>query len=185
MCKTEGCENPARRRRYGRGKGYCDPHYRDIQRAAGTLPEAGESQRDPAACLADGCSNPVKLNKRGFSQGYCVAHYGTSGRENRTAGSRWRDGDGYMQVKLPDGRVIGEHRAVMEQHLGRRLVRGETVHHINGVRHDNRLENLELWFSPQPYGQRVEDLLRYAITTHRAALEALLNESAGDAEPAA
>lgn len=55
----------------------------------------------------------------------------------------------------------------MELHLGRSLVKGETVHHINGDREDNRLENLELWASPQPYGQRVEQLLTYVLEVHR------------------
>ena len=57
---------------------------------------------------------------------------------------------------------IMEHRKVMQEHLGRQLERHENIHHINGVKHDNSIENLELWTTCQPQGQRVEDKIRWA-----------------------
>ena len=59
------------------------------------------------------------------------------------------------------GRLF-EHTAVMSQHLGRALEKHESVHHKNGNRADNRIENLELWSSSQPPGQRVEDKVQWA-----------------------
>lgn len=83
------------------------------------------------------------------------------------SGGRSLTSKGYVSVYSPDhprahnNRVL-EHILIMEESLGRSLLEGENVHHKNGDRADNRAENLELWVTMQPTGQRPEDLVQYA-----------------------
>ena len=81
---------------------------------------------------------------------------------------RYVDGYVIVSIKNTNGRMehgIREHRWVMERDIGRPLLPDETVHHRNGIRSDNRLENLELWNKPHPAGQRVADLVASARET--------------------
>ncbi len=78
----------------------------------------------------------------------------------------WRvNSEGYVERTrlLPDGTVEKQyqHRTVWES-ANRPLRDGETIHHKNRIRNDNRIENLELWITAQPAGARVEDVLEWA-----------------------
>jgi hypothetical protein len=59
-----------------------------------------------------------------------------------------------------DGSMF-EHVYIMSQHIGRRLIKGETIHHRNGIRDDNRIENLEIWHRAQPPGQRLDEKIEW------------------------
>jgi hypothetical protein len=66
---------------------------------------------------------------------------------------------GYIvAIDRETGKGTFAHRVIYERHLGRKLLPNENIHHKNGVRDDNRLENLELWTTSQPAGQRDSDL---------------------------
>lgn len=81
---------------------------------------------------------------------------------------RHKSKDGYLYVYYrahphsdKSGRLL-EHRLIFEKKLGRYLLPFESIHHKNGVRSDNRIENLELWSKMQPAGARVKDLIEWA-----------------------
>tara|TARA_Y100000310_G_scaffold345442_1_gene465062 strand:+ start:3977 stop:4369 length:393 start_codon:yes stop_codon:yes gene_type:complete len=99
-----------------------------------------------------------------------IKDYNKSGKTHpRWKGGRYKNKGGYINIHSPShpacisSKYVLEHRLVMEEHLGRYLTRDEHIHHINGIKDDNRLENLELWTKSHPPGQRVDDKVQWAI----------------------
>lgn len=167
-CAVDGCGRPASSR------GLCHGHYQRLRRNGDVAAEVPLGRRrQPETCTVDGCE------RRSNAQGMCRAHRNrlrargdvVAEEPIRTPTGGGHLSHGYVKVAVPpelrhltNGETsVTEHRVVMAQHLGRPLRPDEVVHHRNGDRTDNRIENLELWSTYQPKGQRVEDKVRYAV----------------------
>lgn len=142
-----------------RAKGYCPKHYTRLLVHGDPL--ASRYNMDgPKLCSVDECE------RKSTSLGLCGMHRrrqldGEPLVRERERGDGYVNNNGYLIVQIRN-RVVPAHRLVMERLLGRTLLSQETVHHKNGDRLDNRLENLELWSSSHPCGQRAVDKLAWA-----------------------
>ena len=164
-CSVEGCPNAATIR------GWCGMHYSRWFRhgEVGTAARLKRRATDPIPlCSVAECEKAAKAG------GLCGMHYlrklktgeiGPAKPLRKPAGSGHISRDGYHVIAT--GKASRQaHRRIMEEVLGRPLRAHETVHHKNGIRHDNRPENLELWISHHPFGQRPEDIAEWMVAQY-------------------
>ncbi len=151
ICSVDDCTSAAKS-----ATGFCRKHHMHRGSGIPCCVEGCEQFAQPGNSPA--CSmHTNRMRKNGA--------YGPPGRLKAKRGeSQWRImPNGYVYAKDPaKNGSTAQHRSVMEEALGRPLKSHENVHHRNGIRHDNRLENLELWSTSQPCGQRVEDKVAWA-----------------------
>jgi hypothetical protein len=175
-CSLEGCEATLY------AKGFCEDHYYSWSRYGDPLVRkrrrrgSGTISKRTGQKLVGINGTQVAEHRlimedhlgRKLSSDEWVRHRNGDLLDNRVenlvveqVGQGWTDSNGYRRICVSSETVF-EHRYVMESVLGRELLTTESVHHKNSVRSDNRPDNLELWTSSQPAGQRVEDKVAWA-----------------------
>src|SRR6266508_2912001 len=154
-------------------------HYRRWKRYGDPLATIYNMDGPLPPCSIENCSAPVttsgirRVPERSHLGPLCAKHYQRARRGDPLTPRRERGQGtliaGYAYISSPGhpnarkhSDYVAVHRLIMEQVLGRYLLPEENVHHRNGVRDDNRPENLELWSSSQPSGQRAVDKLAWA-----------------------
>lgn len=161
FCSIDDCNKPYVAR------DLCQKHYGRYYR-----------QGDPTVCkvrttdrVCEAIIDGQKCGGKHTAKGFCSTHYWafrnwgdpSIKRQPAKKPSKYRH---IFRPEHPNANgsgMIAEHRFVLSEAIGRPLGANENVHHKNGDSLDNRIENLELWNTYQPAGQRVEDKVKFAL----------------------
>jgi hypothetical protein len=142
-------------------KHFSDPAAREKMSKTLMGHQVSQETRKKISAAAKGKPKPPRTeeHRRNMSKALGGRPFCPRGRGENSTG--WKGGrlvkdDGYIRIYKPDHpnsvkSYVLEHRLVMESKLGRYLTSGESVHHRNGIKDDNRPENLELIVGPH-YG---------------------------------
>ena len=171
LCIT--CGKELRRDQIKRGAYYCSMECRNNGE---WRQHAGRKQIGNIEYVCAHCGTQFQDRSHGERAGrkYCSHRCRNLARPSRARGANANPGSpgnrkfidgrsGYVITTGERGIRGLEHREVMERHLGRSLKEHETVHHKDGNRQNNALENLELWSKKHGSGQRVSDKISFCV----------------------
>lgn len=130
------------------------------KRFCSTICQHEWQRRNRVERVCEWCGHAYRRPRSSIIRRFCSMTCFTTHAQAKANGTI--NSQGYRMISQGKGRQVPEHRLVMAAMLGRELLPEENVHHRNGVRHDNRPDNLELWTRSQPPGQRVEDKVAFA-----------------------
>ena len=141
-CEVEGCDREAVTNRYGF---LCLKHYKRFKRTGGNFNRMEEISKNARKREKSKCKYCDREIGETGALGMCNKHYQMFRKHGNAL---WFDervrptSHGYYRTGK---KGQAEHRKIYEDYIGRKLTPDEVVHHINGIRTDNRIENLYLY----------------------------------------
>lgn len=153
VCSVEGCDRPHE------AKGYCNAHYLQYWKYGEIKRAEVKERKNHTGCLVEGCPD------NHYCRGYCVRHYNQTLKhgeikfKNRVLSPRKGEmrNMGYIYLLRKDhpcadkDGYVKRANIVWEENTGQTVWPPAIIHHKNGIKNDDRFENLEYMDSPSEH----------------------------------